>query len=56
MIRPEPPAEQLEAYLVLKQEQIVQIVLLLLMQEGASDRLQAFLSRSEQLDSQPVQR
>ena len=56
MIRPEPPAEELEAYLGLRPEQIVHIVLLLLMQEGASDRLQAFLSRSEQLHAQPVQR
>ena len=37
--RHEPTSEELEAYLRLKQEEIAQIVLLLLMEEGVRDRL-----------------
>ncbi len=50
----EPPAEELEAYFGLKPEEIAQIVLLLLMQEGAQQRLGALLSSSEQLPVKPA--
>jgi hypothetical protein len=56
MLRDEPPAEELEAYSQLKKEQIAQIVLLLLLEEGARGRLRAFLSYPEQLSPEPVQR
>jgi hypothetical protein len=41
-LRHEPTSEELEAYLRLKQEEIAQIVLLLLMEEGARSRLSGF--------------
>ena len=50
----EPSAEELEAYFGLEPEQIAQIVLLLLVQEGAQKRLGAILSRSEQLPVKPA--
>jgi hypothetical protein len=43
LMRREPPAEELEAYFGLEPEQIAQIVLLMLMQEGVQQRLSALL-------------
>jgi hypothetical protein len=54
MRRCEPPAEELEAYLGLRPEEIVQIVLLLLMQEGAQQRLHTLLPHSDQLPVKPA--
>jgi hypothetical protein len=50
----EPPAEELEAYIGLKPEEIAQIVVLLLMQEGAQQRLSALLSHSELSPMKPA--
>jgi hypothetical protein len=55
MLRAEPSAADLEAYFQLTPEQIAQIVLLLLLEEGARDRLRAVLSGTEQLPPQPLQ-
>jgi hypothetical protein len=48
LMRCEPPAEELEACFGLKPEEIAQIVLLLLMQEGVRQRLSAILACSDQ--------
>ena len=54
LMRREPPAEDLEAYFGLEPEEIAQIVLLLLMQEGVRQRLSAILSHSEQPPLKPA--
>ena len=54
--RPEPLTEELEAYLRLSQDEIAEIVLLLLMEEGCAFSAQRLFSRAEQLSPQPVQR
>jgi hypothetical protein len=54
LIRREPPAEELEAYLGLKPEEIAQIVLLLLMREGAQQKLSALVSDRDQLPQKPA--
>jgi hypothetical protein len=54
LMRREPPAEELEAYLGLKPEEIAQIVLLLLMQESVGERLHALLSQSSQSPLKPA--
>jgi len=50
MLRDQPTTEQLAAYLGLKREEIAQIVLLLLMEEGARQRLGTLLSSSNQFN------
>jgi hypothetical protein len=47
LMRREPPAEELGAYFGLKPEEVAEIVLLLLVQEGVEQKLNAVLSRSE---------
>jgi len=54
LTRREPPAEELEAYLGLKTEEVAQIVLLLLMQESVGERLHALLSQSGQSPLKPA--
>jgi hypothetical protein len=54
LMRCEPPAEELEAYFGLKPDEIAQIVLLLLMQEGVQQRLSAALSRFDQSPLKPA--
>lgn len=54
MRRCESPAEELAAYLGLKPEEISQIVLLLLVEEGVQQRLRALLPHSEPLPVKPA--
>jgi hypothetical protein len=54
LMRREPPAEELEAYLGLKPEEIAQIALLLLMQDSVGERLHALLSQSGQSPLKPA--
>jgi hypothetical protein len=54
LMRREPPAEELGAYFGLEPEQIAQIVVLLLMQEGVRQRLTALLSGFEKLPVKPA--
>jgi hypothetical protein len=48
LMRREPPAEELAAYLGLKPEEIEQIVLLLLMQQGVQQKLSAPVAYGDQ--------
>jgi hypothetical protein len=54
LMRREPSAEELEAYFGLEPQQIAQIALLLLMEEGVRQRLSALLSGFEQLPVKPA--
>ena len=56
MLRDELPAEELEVYSQLKKEQIAQIALLLMLEEGARRRVRALLSYPDKLSPEPVQR
>ena len=44
LMRREPPADELGAYFGLKPEEVAQIVLLLLIQEGVEQKLNAVLA------------
>ena len=54
LMRGEPTAEELAAYFGLEPEQIGQIVLLLMMQEGVQQRLRALLSQPGPLPLKPA--
>jgi hypothetical protein len=50
-----PTAEQLEAYLDLKPEDVARLVLLLLLEERLRGHLGAFVSPPQQLAAEPAQ-
>jgi hypothetical protein len=54
LMRGEPASEEIAAYFGLEPEQVAQIVLLLLIQEGVQQRLSALLSGIEQLPVKPA--